>query len=76
MSAHEASADAPKPASADAYAPSAFDPYGAFSQQDPKPFYVRLRDESPVHYDERYDCWYLSRFEDVWVEPTSSRSIP
>jgi len=68
MSTHEASPDTSKLASADAYAPSAFDPYGAFSQQDPKPFYVRLRDESPVHYDERYDCWYLSRFEDVWRE--------
>ena len=61
MSAHEASADA-------AYAPSAYDPYGSFTQQDPQPFYVRLRDESPLHYDERYDCWYLSRFEDIWRE--------
>jgi len=68
MSAHEASADAPAPTSDSAFAPSAYDPYGTFTQQNPKPFYLRLRDESPVHYDERYDCWYLSRFEDIWRE--------
>jgi cytochrome P450 len=33
---------------------------------DPHPIYKRLRDEAPVHYIERFDCWALSRFEDVW----------
>lgn len=28
--------------------------------------YKRLRDESPVHYLERFDAFALSRFEDVW----------
>lgn len=28
--------------------------------------YKRLRDESPVHYMEKWDAWALSRFEDVW----------
>jgi hypothetical protein len=33
---------------------------------DPHPIYRRLRDEAPVYYVERFDCWALSRFEDVW----------
>ena len=34
---------------------------------DPQPIYRRLRDEAPVYYVERYDCWALSRFADVWA---------
>ena len=33
---------------------------------DPHPIYRRLRDEAPAYYVERYDCWALSRFADVW----------
>ena len=33
---------------------------------DPHLIYRRLRDEAPAYYIERYDCWALSRFEDVW----------
>jgi cytochrome P450 len=33
---------------------------------DPHPIYKKLRDESPIHYLERWDAWALSRFEDVW----------
>jgi len=32
---------------------------------DPYPVYRRLRDEAPVHHDERLDLWTLSRFDDV-----------
>jgi cytochrome P450 len=32
---------------------------------DPYPVYRRLRDEAPVHHDERLDLWALSRFDDV-----------
>lgn len=28
--------------------------------------YKRLRDEAPVFYSEKWDCYALSRFEDVW----------
>jgi cytochrome P450 len=28
--------------------------------------YKRLRDEAPVYYSERWDCYVLSRFEGVW----------
>ena len=34
--------------------------------EDPVPVYARLRRESPVLYLERYDAWFLARFEDVW----------
>jgi cytochrome P450 len=33
---------------------------------DPHPIYRQLRDEAPAYYVERFDCWALSRFEDVW----------
>ena len=33
---------------------------------DPYPIYQRLRDEAPVYYLEKFDCFALARFEDVW----------
>jgi hypothetical protein len=33
---------------------------------DPHPFYRQLRDEAPAFYIEEFDCWFLSRFEDIW----------
>jgi len=33
---------------------------------DPFPLYKRLRDEEPAYYVEEFDCWFLSRFADVW----------
>jgi cytochrome P450 len=33
---------------------------------DAFPLYARLREEAPVYYIEKYDCWALSRFQDVW----------
>lgn len=32
---------------------------------DPYPIYRRLRDEAPLHHDDRSDLWVLSRFDDV-----------
>lgn len=32
---------------------------------DPYPTWKRLRDEAPLYYNERYDFWALSRFDDV-----------
>ena len=51
-----------------------FDPYGEAFLDDPLPIYARLREESPVHYSERYGATFLSRFEDVW-EATRSRGL-
>lgn len=43
-----------------------YDPFAQEVMDDPWPFYARLREESPAHYLERWDCWALSRFEDLW----------
>ena len=43
-----------------------FDPFAEELFDDPFPIYRRLRDEAPDLYLERYDCFFLSRFEDVW----------
>ena len=45
-----------------------YDPFSAAVYDDPYPFYRQLRDESPIHYIEKYRCWFLSRFEDIWRE--------
>jgi len=43
-----------------------YDPFSHEVMEDPWPFYTRLRSESPVYYLEKYDTWFLSRFEDIW----------
>lgn len=43
----------------------AFDPYAEDMFDDPFPTYKRLRDEARDLYLEQYDCFFLSRFEDV-----------
>ena len=47
-----------------------YDPFSDAVMKDPWPFYAELRRESPVHYLERYDTWFLSRFEDIWTSTT------
>ncbi len=42
-----------------------FDPYDVDINADPYPVYERLREEAPVYYNERYDFWALSRYDDV-----------
>jgi len=43
-----------------------FDPFSEAYFDDPFAVYRRLRDEAPALYLERYDCFFLSRFQDVW----------
>ncbi len=43
----------------------AYDPFSDDVMRDPWPFYAELRRDSPVHYVEKYDTWFLSRFEDI-----------
>lgn len=44
-----------------------YDPFsGDVIHGDNHGIYKRLRDESPVHYMEKWDAWALSRFDDVW----------
>ena len=42
-----------------------YDPYDAEIDIDPHPVWKRLRDEVPLYYNEPYDFYALSRFEDV-----------
>ena len=40
-------------------------PYDFEIDADPYPVFRRIRDEAPVYYNEKYDFYALSRFEDV-----------
>ena len=42
-----------------------YDPYDPAMLDAPWETYRRLRDEEPAHYIEAYDCWVLSRFQDI-----------
>ncbi|HNI34707.1 MAG TPA: cytochrome P450 [Microthrixaceae bacterium] len=42
-----------------------YDPYDVDINNDPYPAFKALRDEAPVYYNEPYDFWALSRFDDI-----------
>ena len=42
-----------------------FDPYDVEITADPHPVLRRLREEAPLYYNERYDFYALSRYDDV-----------
>src|SRR5690242_16695216 len=42
-----------------------YDPYDYAIDADPHPIWKRLRDEAPVYYNEKFDFYALSRFDDV-----------
>jgi cytochrome P450 len=42
-----------------------YDPYDFEIDTDPYPIWRRLREEQPLYYNERYEFWALSRFDDV-----------
>ena len=48
-----------------------YDPFDFDIDTDPYPIWRRLREERPLYYNERYDFYALSRFEDV--EPLPGR---
>lgn len=43
-----------------------YDPFDPALIADPYPFYARLRDEHPLYYNERLDCFVLSRYDDIF----------
>jgi cytochrome P450 len=53
-----------------------YDPFSDEIRDDPLPLYARLRRESPVHWVERFGCWALARFEDVWRVGQDPVSFP
>ena len=42
-----------------------YDPYDADIDADPYPTWKRMRDEAPLYYNEQYDFYAVSRFDDV-----------
>ena len=42
-----------------------YDPYDFEIDADPHPVWKRLREEAPLYYNEKYDFYALSRFDDV-----------
>jgi cytochrome P450 len=42
-----------------------YDPYDFEIDDDPYPTWKRLRDEAPLYYNEKYDFYALTRYEDV-----------
>lgn len=42
-----------------------YDPYDFDIDTDPYPVWKRLRDEQPLYYNEQYEFWAVSRFDDV-----------
>ena len=42
-----------------------YDPYSFEIDKDPYPVWKRMRDEAPLYYNEKFDFYALSRFEDV-----------
>lgn len=49
----------------------AYDPFNWEVQNDPYPYYRRLRDESPVHYVAERDLWVVSRWDDCMAVLTN-----
>jgi cytochrome P450 len=41
-----------------------YDPYTAINNPDPYPLYERMRDEAPLYYNEEYDFYAVTRYED------------
>lgn len=42
-----------------------YDPFDFDIDDDPYPIWRRLRDEAPLYYNDKYDFYALSRYEDV-----------
>jgi cytochrome P450 len=43
-----------------------YDPYDFEIDKDPYPVWKRMRDEQPLYYNEKYDFFALSRYDDVY----------
>jgi len=51
-----------------------YNPFSDDALDDPLPIYKQLRDEAPAYYVEEFDCWFLSRFDDIWVQTGDTKS--
>lgn len=48
-----------------------YDPFDFVIDDDPYPIWKRMRDEAPLYYNEKYNFYALSRYEDVAPELTN-----
>jgi cytochrome P450 len=61
--------------------PAEFDPFSETFFDDPSDLYRRMRDESPVYFNERYGFWALFLYDDVarahkdWQTFSSTRGV-
>jgi cytochrome P450 len=53
----------------------AYHPFDETIWDDPFAAYEQLRDEAPAYYLEEFDCWFISRFEDIWKLETDQRNF-
>ena len=58
--------DTPSPEAANIEYDPIYDPFSPDVIADPYPFYEHLRDDYPVHYNERMDFYALSRYDDIF----------
>jgi cytochrome P450 len=42
-----------------------YDPFDIEIDKDPHPLWKRMRDEAPLYYNDKYEFYALSRFDDV-----------
>jgi cytochrome P450 len=61
---HQEKAPMPE-SSATSTSPVYYDPYAVEIAADPYPVFRRLRAEAPLYYNEKYDFYALSRYDDV-----------
>jgi cytochrome P450 len=43
-----------------------YDPYSHEAMSDPFPLYARLREEARYYFIEKYNCWAISGFQELW----------
>ena len=51
-----------------------YNPFDDEALDDPLPLYAQLRDEAPAYYLEELDCWFLSRFDDIWEQTGDTKT--
>ncbi len=53
----------------------AYHPFDDTIWDEPFEIHKQLRDEAPAYYVEEFNCWFISRFEDIWQLETDQRNF-
>lgn len=51
-----------------------YNPFSDEALDDPHPLYAQLRDEAPAYFVDELDCWFLSRFDDIWEQTGDTKT--